>query len=389
MPYDSMLSDEQRDIVAKARDFGLRYFTRNNIKKWGRENGLPGDIVKKFMSMDFGLMEYAIKPDRYERSLHTIALVLEELCRCAGAALPIATDLLDMYVLSHLGAERHARQILAEYERTGRLGFSFAVTEPQAGSDTRNIQTTVRRAGSYYVLNGHKTLVNNGEYTPLILVIAVDADNWERGDLKRPLSAWLVPYDAEGVRTYPIEKRGQRLLPFSDVVLKNVLLPLECCFSDDGLSYSDLNKTFQWGRVIQCATSVGMAQAAMDDAVRYADERRVAGSAIGEYQLIKEKLVRMEIALMNMRGLLYRAAISTDESAADARLNVALAKHFIPKASVEVASDAIQIFGGAGYTERERVYGIWEDCRGNQIAEGTDEIMVEIAAPLIKEKYLR
>ena len=98
-------------------------------------------------------------------------------------------------------------------------------------------------------------------------------------------------------------------------------------------------------------------------------------------------LTDMEIRLWNMRNLLYEAAMKSDEDAPDKRLAIALMKRYIPAAATQVASDAMQILGGIGYTERERVSHIWKDCRGNQLAEGTDQIMVYIAAPLIRQKY--
>ena len=98
-------------------------------------------------------------------------------------------------------------------------------------------------------------------------------------------------------------------------------------------------------------------------------------------------LTDMEVTLTNMRSMLYRAAYAIEKNAEDKRLAVALMKRYIPKAATEVASTAMQILGGQGYTESSRVSRIWEDCSGNQIAEGTDQIMVYIAAPLIMNKY--
>ena len=98
-------------------------------------------------------------------------------------------------------------------------------------------------------------------------------------------------------------------------------------------------------------------------------------------------LTDMELRLVNMRSMLYRAAWAVDEGSPDRRLAVSLMKRYIPKTAVEVASDGMQILGGLGYTESSRTCRVWRDCRGNQIAEGTDQIMVYIAAPLIAEKY--
>ena len=126
----------------------------------------------------------------------------------------------------------------------------------------------------------------------------------------------------------------------------------------------------------------------MEDAVRYASERTAFGTTVADFQLIQQMLTDMELRLQNMRNMLYRAADKIDKEAEDRRLYVALMKRYIPAAATEVASDAMQILGGIGYTVSQRVSAIWEDCRGNQLAEGTDQVMVRIAAPLILDKYL-
>ena len=108
---------------------------------------------------------------------------------------------------------------------------------------------------------------------------------------------------------------------------------------------------------------------------------------VGRFQQIETLLTDMEVRLRNMRSMVYRAAWSIDAADETERLDVALMKRYVPEASVRVASDAMQILGGLGYTEGSRVSRIWEDCRGNQIAEGTDQVMVYIAAPLIMEHY--
>lgn len=381
------LSAEQRRILDGVRAFGERHFTHENIRQWRKDQNLPGNVVKEFLDMDFGLIEFVTGDSHQGQSLFTTSLILEELSRSAGATIPFVADFLDIHVLARLASAEHFERIAEEYRKTGRLGFSFAVSEPQAGSDIANMSTVARTVDDGYVLDGRKTFVNNGEFTPFILVVACDGDREDEGE-GAPLSAWLVPYDLEGVRTYPIEKRGQRLLPFSDVLFEGVKLPRWCKLSEGGFSRHDLNSFFRWGRVLTCAGSVGMAQAALDDSVAHAFEREAFGETIASFQQVQLMLVEMEVKVQTMRFMLYQAARSLDEDTEDARLNVALAKHYIPRTAVEVASDAIQVLGARGYTENERAYGIWEDCRGSQIMEGTDQIMVNIAAPLLKKKYL-
>ena len=124
----------------------------------------------------------------------------------------------------------------------------------------------------------------------------------------------------------------------------------------------------------------------MEDAVAYARARTAFGTQIANFQQIEQMLTDMEVKLDAMRGFVYKCAWSQEQGRQD-RLSAALMKRFVPNAATEVASDAMQILGGRGYTREERVSSIWQDCRGFQIAEGTDQIMVYIAAPLIMKKY--
>ena len=126
----------------------------------------------------------------------------------------------------------------------------------------------------------------------------------------------------------------------------------------------------------------------MEDAVEWARSREAFGERVSDFQQIQQMLTDMEVRLTNMRNLVYQAAWEYDNASHD-RLTVALMKRYVPAAATQVASDAMQILGGRGYTREKRVAAIWQDCRGFQIAEGTDQVMVRIASPLIMRKYDR
>lgn len=380
------LTDEQRKTLELVREFGAKYFLPDEINRWEKEQGVPDDVVRAFANLDFGPASLVTNRAKRDDLLFTIALIVEELSRLAGTMLPFQLDLHNLWTLSELATGSLLDMVKREYERTGRLVFSIAVTEPGAGSDLRNMTTTVKRIGDKFVLNGRKTFVCNGEFTPFILVAAVDEEASE-GQKYPAVTLWLVPYDLEGVRTFPIEKRAQRMLPFSDILFEDVELSSEHFVAGGKDGFRQLLRFFEAGRCITCASSLGMAQAAMEDAVKRAGSRIAFGVPIARLQQIEQMITDMEVKIINMRNLVYRAARSRDENRESSRLDIALMKRYVPRASVEVASDAMQIFGGTGYTENARVFRIWENCRGNQIAEGTDEIMVHVAAPMLVRKY--
>lgn len=375
------LSESQRELVARFREFGERVFKPEDVKRWCAGQGLPDGVVREFAEVYFASWDESEGYSTLSR-----ALILEELTRCAGATLPFQHDFFDLQIMENFSSGKTFDSVLAEYRNHGRLMFAVAVSESVAGSDIMGIQTSVRTVDDKILLNGTKTFVCNGEYSPYVLVAALDADDETPSEYPH-LSFWFVPRSLAGVRAYPIEKVAQSMVPFSFMEFENVELQPEWCLDSKDASFRKLFKLLESGRVFICASSVGLAQAAMDDAVRFAAQRERFGQRISDFQQIGQKLTDMEARIQAMRFMLYRAAWEIDTQAPEHRLNAALMKRFIPAAATAVASDALQILGGMGYTEQARTARIWRDCRGNQIAEGTDEIMAHIATPLIMKKY--
>lgn len=387
---DFELTEQQRRAVAAFREFGERTFTHESVMQWREDQGLPDDVVQEFVHLYFGLMD-EVGPDGVysgiQGGLLMQALIIEELSRCSGTTLPFQNDLFYLYIMAGFASDVDVSTVVRNYRDTGRVMFALAVSEPQAGSDTMNMEMRVETVGDTLRLNGVKTFVNNGEYAPYILVAAIDGDAPDDGKYP-PLSFWLVPRRQRGIYAYPISKIGQPMLPFASVRFENVELQPEWRLTGMKAGFPHLFALLERGRIFTCASSLGMAQAAMEDAVRYAAERTAFGTTVADFQLIQQMLTDMELRLQNMRNMLYHAADKIDKEAEDRRLYVALMKRYIPAAATQVASDAMQILGGIGYTVSQRVSAIWEDCRGNQLAEGTDQVMVRIAAPLIMDKYL-
>lgn len=383
--YSFALSPEQEQLIAAFRAFGESIFTPERVFQWKRDQGLPDEVVKGFTDLYFSFESPAID-NSFAHNVMTQTLILEELSRCAGATLPFQNDLFNLQIMNWFAESTRFADALEFYRKTGRLMFSFAISEPLAGSDSMGMQTSTQTIDGKIILNGQKNYVNNGEYSPNILVAAIDKDVQEPG--KYPaLAFWLIPRDLKGVRAYPINKIGQSMLPFASLLFEDVELLPEYRLSGNEGGFRQLFRLLEFGRVFICASSVGMAQAAMEDAVAHARDRKAFGVQISRFQQIEQMLTDMEVSLYNMRMMLYRAVWEIENDTPSKRLSVALMKRFIPEAATEVASNAMQILGGLGYTEGSRVSSIWEDCRGNQIAEGTDQIMVYISAPLIMEKY--
>ena len=384
-PMDFNLSSEQKKLVASFRAFGTEVFTPNHVSQWCKDQGLPDDVMKRFVDTYY---KFADKESTSAagHSLLDQALIIEELSRCAGATLPFQNDLFNLQIVDALSEAGNVDSAVADYRETGRLMFALAISEPDGGSDVMSMKTSTRTLDGKIVLNGRKSYVNNGEYAPYIVVAAIDADA-QTDDSYPALALWLVPRNLKGIAAVPIDKIGQDMLPFASLSFQDVELKPEYRISAEHGDFRRLFQMLEYGRVLLCASSLGMAQAAMEDACAHACSRKAFGVQVGRFQQIETMLTDMELRLTNMRSILYRAAWAVDKGDSERRLAVALMKRYIPETSVEVASDAMQILGGLGYTESSRTCRVWRDCRGNQIAEGTDQIMVYIAAPLIVEKY--
>jgi len=378
-------TEHQQKMLLSFRAFGEEVFTPENVSRWTREQGLPDEVVKRFSDLYYSFSD-GDNLGRGITSLSSRALVVEELSRCAGATLPFQNDMFNLEILEAFAEESETAWVEDEYRQTGRIVCALAVSEPHGGSDTMAMQTSTHTVDGTIILDGRKTFVNNGEYAPYILVAAIDEDD-QRKSKYPPLAFWLIPRGLEGIKAAPVFKIGQSMMPFATISFDNVELKPEYRLSNSEGGFRKLFRILECGRVFSCASSIGMAQAAMEDAVAYAQSRKAFGVQISRFQQIEEMLTDMEVRLRNMRSMLDAAIRSIESDEADRRLAVALMKRYVPRAAFEVADDAMQILGGVGYTDNSRVSRIWQDCRGNQIAEGTDQIMVRIAAPLIIDRY--
>lgn len=382
---NQLLSKEHEALVAEVRDFASKYFDEASVAQWSRDGGMPDEVVRAFVRLDFNGFGVIHRRDHIAYDMLAQVLVLEELARFSGATLPFHIDFLHLQILERFASQQQVDSVRSEYQDTGRLTFALAVSEPTGGSDVANMKTHVHERDGKLVLNGQKIFVNNGEFAPLLLVAAIDDDATTEGG--RPaLSFWMIPHNLPGISVVPEAKIGQRMLPFAGISFDDVELEESYRLGGDEPGFSRLYQFFEIGRVFVCATALGEAQAAMEDAVAWARSREAFGEKVADFQQVQQMLTDMEVKLANMRNLVYQAAWEYDNGVHD-RLTVALMKRYVPGAATEVASDAMQILGGRGYTRDERVSSIWQDCRGFQIAEGTDQVMVRIAAPLIMRRY--
>ena len=265
---------------------------------------------------------------------------------------------------------------------TGELVTSFALTEPEAGSDSASVQTSAVRDGDTYVLNGSKRFITNAGRAGLFTVMA--RTNPEvRG--AAGVSAFLVPGGLPGLLVgKPERKMGQHGSHIHDVVFEDVRVPVDHLLGQEGEGFKIAMQVLDRGRLNIAALSVGIAGRLIEDCVVYASERRQFGKPIGEFQLVQAMIADSHTEMLAARALVLETA-RTRDAGRDIVLEAAAAKYFASEMVGRVADRAVQIFGGAGYVSDYGIERLYRDVRVLRIYEGTSQIQqLVIARELLK-----
>ncbi|HWR07380.1 acyl-CoA dehydrogenase [Sporomusa sp.] len=378
-------TDEQELLLDSLREMVAREVTEDNIKNWYEQGTIDPKFSRAFLDAGFGLMGIPEEYGGTPADITTIFMVAEELTRLTAASFPFLSNVLNLFDIVEFGTPEQIRLTVDTYKNTGEASFLLAISEPQSGSDNSAMTTTaVRRNGKVY-LNGTKTFVTHGGTAPYSLIVAKD----ESPEItNKNMSMWLIPSDSPGIKFAPLHKIGQKPIKFSEMYLDNVETDESALVGIQGKGFLQLMKNFEVERILICVFSLGLAQAAMDDAAAYASQRAQFGQPIGKFQMIQELLSDMEIRIKNMRNMIYETAWKHDNGIS-IRLDSALCKRYVCKTATQVCSDAMQILGGIGYTTETRVSRAWQDARGWEFAGGTEQIMVHIAGRELLKKYVK
>jgi butyryl-CoA dehydrogenase len=299
------------------------------------------------------------------------ALAMEEISRgCAGTGviMSVQNSLYCDPVLKY-GTDAQRRELLVPYARGEKLG-AFALTEPMSGSDAAEMRTVAARRGGEYVLDGSKNYITNGPQADTILVFAMT----DREKRHKGITAFLVPTDAKGfTRGKPDEKVGIRASGSCTVFFEGCAIPERLRLGQEGDGFKIAMGTLDGGRIGIGAQALGIARAALEEAVAYAKDRKAFGQVISQFQAIQFMLADMATELEAARLLVLRAAALKDRGVRHSAES-AMAKLFASEMSERVTSKAIQIHGGLGYMKECDAERHWRDSRITQIYEGTSEI---------------
>ena len=304
-------------------------------------------------------------------SLLGSAVVAEEIARaCTTTQQVIGGNELFTWPLLLGGSEEVKQRYLTRIAAGECLG-AFALSEPEAGSDVAAMTTRARREGDHYVLKGTKRWITNAGEAGLYVVFAVtDPQAGARG-----ISAFVLEATDEGIELGGLERKmGLKGSPTREVVMRDVRIPADRIVGEEGQGLRLALGTLDRTRAIVAAQAVGVAQGALDVAVRYARERRQFGRPIGEFQGVAFMLADMEMRLRAARLLTYAAAEEAEAAGPDMSVAGATAKCFASDAAMAITVDAVQVLGGAGYTADFPVERMMRDAKITQIYEGTNQV---------------
>ena len=312
------------------------------------------------------------------------ALALEEIAKADASVAVIVsvTNSVCCYPILGWGTEQQKQKYLVPLAKGEMLG-AFCLSEPQAGSDATNLKTRAVADDDFFVLNGTKSWVTNGGEAGVYLVIAVTGENNGR----KEISAFLIEGETKGFSVSSIEhKMGQRASQTTEMSLTDVIVPKENLLGKVGNGLKVAFSSLDNGRIGIASLSVGIAQAALEEATTYAKDRTAFGQPIAEFQAIQHKLADMATATEAARLLTLRAAAMKDANHKQTGFFASMAKLFASENANRVCAEAIQIHGGNGYSRHYNVEKYYRDARITTIYEGTSEMQrIIISRGILKD----
>jgi butyryl-CoA dehydrogenase len=379
---DYLLTEEQKMVQELARKIADEKI-RPVAARYDQSEEFPWEIIKIIAEADlFGLFV----PAEYGGmggGMLNLCIATEELSRaCGGIAVCYAASALGTFPILLFGNEEQKKKYLPDLAKGKKLA-AFGITEPEAGSDASAIKTSAKKQGDYYVLNGLKHFITNGGDAEVYVVIAMtDKSKGARG-----ASAFIVEKGTPGF-TFgkKEEKLGIRASSTRELVFTDCNVPKENLLVKDGMGFIITMKTFDISRPGVAAQALGIAQGALDVAIKYAKERHQFGKSIASFQGIQWMLADMATQIEAARALVYSCAREIDAGVKDVAKDSAMAKLYASDVAMKVATDAIQILGGYGYMRDYPAEKYMRDAKITQIYEGTNQIQRNIIAlQLIKE----
>ncbi|AXE31544.1 acyl-CoA dehydrogenase [Chromobacterium phragmitis] len=364
------LTEDQLAFQQSARDFAESALAPR-AAEWDAESIFPLDVIRQSGDMGFlGLYT----PEAYGGlglSRLDSAIVFEELAAgCTSTAAYLTIHNMVSWMIASFGGKQLAEQWVPKMVSGEVLG-SYCLTEPGAGSDAASLKTRAEKKGEVYLLNGGKMFISGAGSTQVLVVMARTGGPGPKG-----ISAFVVPADAPGVSYGKKEKKmGWNSQPTRAITFDNVEIPVANRLGEEGQGFAFAMKGLDGGRINIATCAVGTAQAALNAAQRYVQERQQFGHPLAELQTVQFRLADMLTELVAARQMVRLAAWKLDNASPDATAYCAMAKRLATDLSFNIANNALQLFGGYGYLQDFPLERHVRDLRVHQILEGTNEVM--------------
>lgn len=363
-------SEEQLMIQQAARDYAQRELIKDVIERDSHAI-YPTEHVKALSEL--GFMGMLVDPKYDGGGMDTVSYVLamEEISKVDSSVSVIMSvnNSLVCYGIEKFGTEAQKEKFLKPLARGEKIG-AFLLSEPEAGSDATSQRTTAEDKGDYYLLNGTKNWITNGNTAGTYLVIA--QTHPEKGH--KGINVLIVDRHSPGISVGPHEdKMGMRSSDTHSVMFNDVKVPKENRIGEDGFGFKFAMKTLEGGRIGIAAQALGIASGAFERTVKYSKERKAFGTEIANHQSVAFKLADMAVKIENARNLCLKAAWLKDQGKPYGYAS-AMAKYYAAEIAMEVTTEAVQIHGGYGYVKEYHVERLMREAKLTQIYEGTSEI---------------
>jgi glutaryl-CoA dehydrogenase (non-decarboxylating) len=373
---DFTLSEEMLAMKEAARDFTLNEIVPN-ADKWDEEQHYPIDVIRQMGELGFfgcpipeeyggsnvGFLAQSIITEEVARGSSSLRVAFNT--QCLGTALSILTH----------GTEEQKKQWIPDLISAKKFGC-FAITEPDSGSDVMSMKSTAKPDGDGYILNGCKTWISGVPQADMGIVYAYhDRDAGSKG-----LSAFLVDFHLDGVSTAKLEKLGTRCMPTGEITFEDVRIPGSALLGKLGAGVKTVFNSLNQTRLSCAAGGVGLAQACLDTAVQYCNEREQFGQQVGKFQMNQELIANMASEIEACRLLTYRASWQKDQGNLGNVLETCYAKYLVGETVARCAHSTMKILGAYGYSTEYPAARFYRDAVVYQIVEGTVNVQKMIIA---------
>ncbi len=364
------LTEDQQAFVDTAKAFAEKELAPN-AAKWDEEHHFPIEVFRKAGEMGFMGMYTPEEAGGFGMSRLDSALIFEQLAGgCTATTAMMTIHNMVTWMIGSFGQQSVIDQWVPELVTGEKLG-SYCLTEPGSGSDAASLRTSAKKDGDEYVLNGSKMFISGAGETDVLVVMARTGEDGPKG-----ISAFAVPADAEGIVYGKAEdKMGWNAQPTRLVTFEDVRIPAENLLGKEGEGFKFAMMGLDGGRINIAVCSVGTAQAALNTAKAYMQERTQFGKPLAAFQALQFKLADMATELVAARQMVRLAASKVDNNDADKTTYCAMAKQFATDVGFKVCNDALQLHGGYGYIKEYPLERHVRDVRVHQILEGTNEVM--------------